>query len=276
MKYLRILLLVLLAASAAAYGAAGVKELSGRNAHLPEISCESGTLELPCDYTEEELLSGVSAFDEEDGNLTDKVLVGSFSRFVEPGTCTVTYVVFDSANAAASCTRRVHFTDYEAPKIRLKEPLVFTEGSGSTDDVRSRLLIEDKLDGDLAGTARFSNISVYYDYAGNYSLTVTAASSFGVTVTETLPVHIVERRMTGLAIGLKEPVVYVKAGGTFEPMDEIASVTDLAGSAYTAEDHVTYESDVDTAVPGVYEVCYTASNGGGSVGVTWLTVIVEE
>ncbi len=276
MKYMRILLFALLAVSIAAFGAAKVREFSGRNAHVPEISCESGTLELPCSYTEAELFSGVSAYDEEDGNLTDKILVGSFSRFVEQGTCTVTYVVFDSANAAATCTRKVHFTDYESPKIRLVDPLVFTEGSGSTDAVRSRLLIADKLDGDLSGTARFSNISVYYDYAGNYSLTVTASNSFGDTVSETLPVHIIEKRLTGLVISLTEPIVYVPAGSDFDPEDYVDSVADLPGNEYSVEDHVTFDSDVDTAVPGVYEVCCTAENDGGAVGVTWLTVIVEE
>ncbi len=275
MKYVRFLLFVLLAASIAAFGAAKVKEFSGRNAHVPSISCESGTLELSCGYTEAELLSGVSAYDEEDGNLTDKILVGSFSRFVEQGICTVTYVVFDSANAAATCGRRVHFTDYESPKIRLTEPLVFTEGSGSTDAVRDRLLIEDKLDGNLSGTARFSNISVYYDYAGNYSLTVTASNSFGDTVSETLPVHIVEKRLTGLVISLTEPIVYLPAGSDFDPEAYVSGVADLAGNEYPVKDHVSFESDVDTAVPGVYEVCCTAENAGGAAGVTWLTVIVE-
>ncbi len=276
MKYVRILLFALLAASIAAFGAAKVKEFSGRNEHVPEISCESGTLELSCSYTEEELFSGVSAYDEEDGNLTDKILVGSFSRFVEQGTCTATYVVFDSANAAATCTRRVHFTDYESPKIRLIEPLVFTEGSGSTDAVRSRLLIADKLDGDLSGTARFSNISTYYDYAGNYSLTVTASNSFGDTVSETLPVHIIDKRLTGLVISLTEPLIYLPVGAAFDPLSYVAGVADLSGNEYSAEDHVTFESDVDTAVPGVYEVYCTAENEGGAAGVTWLTVIVEE
>lgn len=276
MKYLRILLFALLAVSIAAFGMAKVQELSARNAHVPVIESEDGTLELPCDYTEEELLAGVSAFDEEDGNLTDKILVGSFSRFVEQGTCTVTYVVFDSANAAATCTRKVHFTDYESPRILLSEPLVFTAGNGSTDAVRDRLLIEDKLDGNLAGTARFSNISVYYDYEGSYSLTVTASNSFGDTVSETLPVHIIDKRLTGLIISLSQPVVYIPKGSGFEPMSYVTGVRDLGGIAYTAEDHVTCETDVDTTVPGVYEVRYDASNAGGSVGTTWLTVIVEE
>ena len=66
MKYLRILLFALLAVSIAAFGVAKVQEISARNAHVPVIESEDGTLELPCDYTEEELLAGVSAFDEED------------------------------------------------------------------------------------------------------------------------------------------------------------------------------------------------------------------
>lgn len=275
MKYVRILLFALLAVSGAAFGMAKVQEISARNAHVPEIKCESGTLELSTGYTEAELLAGVSAYDEEDGNLTDKILAGSFSRFVEKGSCTVTYVVFDSANAAATCTRKVHFTDYESPRILLSEPLVFTVGSGSTDAVRDRLLIMDSLDGNLAGAARFSNISVYYDYEGSYSLTVTASNSFGDTVSAALPVHIIDKRLTGLSIALSQPIVYVREGSEFDPMSYVTGVTDLGGISYPVEDRVVCESDVDTAAPGVYEVRYEASNGGGSVGVTWLTVIVE-
>lgn len=273
MKYVRILLFALLGISAFAFGAAKAKEFSGRNASAPTFTCSSDILELPCDHTEKDLLAGITAHDRD---LTDKILVGAFSRFVGEASCSVAYVVFDSANAAATFNRKVHFTDYEPPKIRLEEPLVFAEGAGSTDLVRDRLVIEDKLDGSLSEAAQFSNISVYYDFAGDYSLTVTATNSFGDVVEETLPVHIIPKREAELSFQLAEPLTYLKVGEAFDPMAGVLNVLDMSGTSYDPASHVTFESDVNTVVPGVYEVHYEAENGGGSRGQTWRTVIVEE
>ena len=47
---------------------------------------------------------GVTASDEEDGDLTDQIVAGSFSRFVDPGVTGLTYVVFDSQGQSASLT----------------------------------------------------------------------------------------------------------------------------------------------------------------------------
>ncbi|MCR5294079.1 MAG: hypothetical protein K6E30_02735 [Lachnospiraceae bacterium] len=276
MKYARILLLLLLGLSAAAFGASKAKEFTEKNANLPVFTCSSDVLELSCDYTDEDLLYGITAYDKEDGDLTDKILVGSFSRFIADASCSVTYVVFDSANAASTYERKVRFNDYVSPRILLSEPLVFTEGSGSTDLVRSRLVINDKLDGSLAQSAQFSNISVYYDYEGDYSLTVTATNSFGDIVEETLPVHIIPKTYSSLTISLSAPKIYLAKGEAFDPMDYVKDVADLSGNSYDPKSHVAAKSDVNTDAPGTYEVFYEAENGGGEKGETWLIVTVEE
>ena len=43
-----------------------------------------------------------------DAYLTDEIMVASMSHFLEPGTVSVKYVVFDSHNNSATLTRRVH------------------------------------------------------------------------------------------------------------------------------------------------------------------------
>ena len=43
-------------------------------------------------------MEGITASDAEDGDLTDQIVAGSFSRFISDGVCSLTYVVFDSAN----------------------------------------------------------------------------------------------------------------------------------------------------------------------------------
>jgi hypothetical protein len=93
---------------------------------VPVITIETDFIEVKCAATNKDLLKGVTATDEKDGDLTDEVIVESVSRFIEPGVCVVKYAVCDSNNHVARATRKVKYTDYEAPKFKLKNSLCFS------------------------------------------------------------------------------------------------------------------------------------------------------
>ena len=82
---------------------------AGEDPTKPVITNETGELEISTSYEESDLLEGLKAQDEKDGDLTDQIMVGNFSQFIEPGVCNLSYVVFDSSNQAATLTRRVKF-----------------------------------------------------------------------------------------------------------------------------------------------------------------------
>ena len=132
MKYIRIAAIAILILAAGLYGAGVVKEKQEEDPTRPTITSDREVLEISVNYTEEDLLQGLSAYDEKDGDLTSQILIGEFSQFVQKGVCNLSYVVFDSSNQAANLNRQVRFTDYESPKITLSQPLVFIAGRSST------------------------------------------------------------------------------------------------------------------------------------------------
>ena len=151
MKIVKTAMLMILALSVGVFGVSVIISLAGRDASAPVITSDTDVLEIPCDYTQDQLMAGLSASDAEDGDLTDQIVAGSFSRFVTPGVTSLTYVVFDSGNQPASLTREVHFTDYHGPRFTLSEPLVFREQEGSYTEAMERLGAQDQLGGVAGG-----------------------------------------------------------------------------------------------------------------------------
>lgn len=274
MRIVRNILVVVFILSLGVFGISELIQYTNRDTTQPEITSSIDVLEIPCEYTEEQLLEGLSATDGTDGDLTSKIIPGSFTRFIETGVSNLTYVVFDSSNQSASLTRKVRFTDYHSPRFTLTEPLVFTVQEGSYSDAMERLGAQDMLDGDLKDWIVQTDTDVNYERTGSYTMTVTVSNSFGDTSEAALPVHVINAEGHTMDIRLTSSIVYVGTGDAFDPYSYLAGVADAQGyDVGTA--NVSAQSGVDTQNPGVYEVYYTVSDGAGGAGETWLTVIVE-
>ncbi len=270
MKYLRIVVLILLVLSIGIFAYAEYGELTNIDRTKPVITGSTDTLQLTCDYTEEELLAGLTAYDDKDGDLTDEIMVGSITRFHEKGKSNVTYVVFDSANQPATFTREVEFTDYTSPEIEIITPLVYTEGSG--DDFFTHLGATDVLDGDLSSLVRVTDSNVNYLSEGTYSIKTEVTNSFGDLVEMILPVHIVDVIDTRIEITLRKNIVYLEKDEEFNPRTYIQSAT-LDARDYD-KSKIKIESHVKTDTPGCYEVKYSADDGKNR-GAMWLVVVVR-
>lgn len=238
----------------------------------PTITSSADAIEIPCDYTDEQILQGLQARGAKDGDLTDQLMVGNLSRFREKGVSTVTYVVFDSDNQPATYTRQVTFTDYRSPEFTLQIPLVFSHTG--TNGVEAYVGATDLFSGDISNTVRYEDNDINFSTVGTYSLTVEASNSFGDTSSLQLPVHIVEEADLALQINLTQGLVYIDKGEAFAPASFIESVVTPDGSELSNNTVACY-SGVDTQNAGVYEVRYVASVNGVR-GVTWLTVVVRE
>lgn len=274
MRLVKIGLMVVFILSAALFGVSEILELKGRDPDAPEIVSDRDVLEIPCAYTMEQLMEGVSASDEQDGDLTDQIVAGSFSRFVDPGVTNLTYVVFDSRGQSASLTREVRFTDYHSPRFALSEPLVFREGEGSYTEAMERLDAVDQLDGSRKDWIVQTDTDVNYSTAGNYTMSVEVTNSLGDTASAGLPVHVVNAQSRNVQIALTQGIVYLEAGEEIDPASYISGVTGPNGAALDPGT-VSAQSGVDVNTPGCYEIHYQASDGAGNAGETWLTVIVE-
>lgn len=275
---MRIVRIILAAVSVLAFGMFGISELielGTRDTTIPEIISDREVLEIPCSYTQEQLSEGLSAWDETDGDLTSEIIPGTFSRFIDTGTCTLTYVVFDSSDQSASLTRKVRFTDYHPPRFTLTEPLVFMVQEGSYTAAMTRLGARDLLDGDLKEWITQTDTDVSYQREGAYTMSVEVSSSLGDTASAVLPIHVVGAESLRVNIALTTGIVYIRAGEGLDPAAYIAGVTAADGSAIDPSS-VSCESGVDANTPGCYEIHYQASDYMGNTGETWLTVIVEE
>lgn len=274
MRIVRTAVVIITILSFALFGVTEVIRLVNRDTTLPVITSDREVLEIPCDYTEEQLLEGLTASDEEDGDLTSQIIAGSFSRFIEKGVSNMTYVVFDSADQPATLTREVRFTDYHSPRFTLTEPLVFAEEEGSYTEAMARLGAQDMLDGNLKDWITQTETDVNYQRTGSYTMTVEVSNSFGDTSSAGLPVHVVSAESRTMDIELSTSILYVSAGSSVDPDSYIQRVTDARGDE-ADPGRVSVSSNVDTQNPGVYEIHYEVSDGS-SAGETWLTVIVEE
>lgn len=275
MRIVRIILIVVSILSLGIFGISELIRFSGRDTEAPEITSDRDVLEIPCEYTQEQLMEGLSAEDETDGDLTSEIIAGPFSRFINTGECNLTYVVFDSSDQPATLTRKVRFTDYHPPRFTLTEPLVFSEQEGSYTTAMERLGASDQLDGDLKEWITQTDTDVNYQRVGTYTMSVEVSNSFGDTSSAALPVHVVSAENRRVDIALTSGIVYISAGESLDPSAYISGVTAADGSSLDPS-AVTAESAVDTNTPGCYEVHYQVFDAGGNTGETWLTVIVEE
>ncbi len=266
MRRLKTLLIIALAVTAAAFCAGQIYIRLIADNTPPVIKCESDTVTVHVKNNTDELLSGVTASDDRDGDLTDGIIVSSISNLISNDTAKVTYIVFDSSNNMASCTRTVRYSDYSRPSFRLEAPLEYTIGDPIS--LTGRLFADDVVDGDISNAIRVSALDISSTIEGTYYISVQVVNSMGDTAKLTLPVILRSAASSAPEIALSSYLVYLESGSAFNAADYISSVS--GGSA--AE--VGISGSVDTAQPGTYHVSYSCSNSGGT-GTAILTVVVE-
>lgn len=273
MKAIRAVVIIVFLAAVGIYGAAAYQENANKDPNRPRITSEEERITVPCDYTQEDIMGGLSAWDEEDGDLTGEILLGGLSRFTAPGVCRATYVVFDSANQAATLTREVEFSDYHSPQFTLAAPLVFREGESG--NAISHVGATDVLDGDISDQVKMTENDISYLRVGDYTMKVEVSNSFGDFSDAVFPVHVVEKESQQLSLELASNLIYVEKDSAFSTDGHVTAVR-LEDGTEVSDAEITAESGVDTAVPGCYEVMYTAEDSQGNQGTTWMIVMVQE
>lgn len=239
----------------------------------PVITCGSGVLEASVSAPPEELLADITAWDDQDGDITDRVLVEHVSSLVDEDQARITYVVFDSSDNAARYTRTIHYTDYQKPRFRLTAPLVYN--TGDTITLLDRLTAEDVIDGEIQEKIRMTASNLSNTLPGTYHVTVQVTNSLGDTSVLPLSIQVVESAPTRTPrIRLTDYLVYVDRDSAFSPGDYIERVMDPMDSpAVVDPERVDILENVDTSRAGVYEVIYSY-DGVSREAKAILTVVV--
>lgn len=155
----------------------------------PVISIEQGiSNEFSVKATEEDLLNGVIATDEEDGNVTDSIIIESISKFVDKNTRTVTYVAFDNNNNVTKFERDIVYTDYTPPVFGGKSHIYVKTGSAK--EILSKLTATDVIDGDISNQIKIEVNNVRTGVPDNYSVQITVTNSCGDVVSRDIVVTV--------------------------------------------------------------------------------------
>lgn len=265
-----------------------VKDIFWADHTPPEISLKEKRVEISVTADDAELLKGVTAVDDKDGDITDSVRIASKSHFIEKGRRTVTYAVFDKANHAASAEQTVVYTDYVSPRIYLDKPLRYTEGEAKSADLLANMRAEDCLLGDVSRQIRVSLEEGWYEQKiGEYNVTLQVGNDAGDICV--IPMKAVIRDGNSLIESkkyypaLSEYIVYTSVNRPLEFRNYLTGMmrgnTEYlfgSGEITVTADNVLISDNVNYSVPGVYEVEYSYTSLEGITAVTTLYVVVEE
>lgn len=273
MKLIRILISVLFVVAVGAWSVNIILGKTVRDHTPPVITSDREVLELSVNDDSNKLLTGLTATDDRDGDLTDSILIGTHSKFISKGVCDLTYLVFDSSNNVGKFTRRVRYTDYSEPAFSLKEPLMFT--SNDTVSMFPKISLTDCLDGDISSKVKIVVNDVDSSKVGTYYVTFEASNSYADVVNRKLPVNIVNDTVDSPKIELSDYLIYVNIGDKFNPAQYLKAVSDKFDKKIDLK-KVGITSTVDTKAAGVHQVRYEYTDSKGLTGHSFLIVIVRE
>lgn len=243
---------------------------------IPVIQMGQEQIDVSVENMEKDLLKDVVAKDDKDGDITDKIVVESISKFIdkENRICKVTYAVSDSDNHVVKATRNAHLTDYRSPRFVLKQPLCFETGSDI--GVKDIIGAEDVIDGDISNKVKILSRAISTNMSGDNTITAQVTNSLGDTVTFKSAVVIKQENNLSPVIELSKNIEYLKVGDTFQPEAYVKEVEDKDGKKMSEEDVQVKSSSVKTKKPGCYLVEYSVTDKEGNEGFAYLTVMVEE
>lgn len=276
LKYTRIVLVLLFCLALVAAGGLYYYNYTHEDNTPPSFQSDAELIEVSVKDPDQALLQGLRAYDEVDGDLTDRIRVQSISTLINETDVTVSYIVFDEASNYATYRRTVRYSDYSSPRFNLNQPMIFRIGETIT--FTNSVSVIDIMDGDISGRTKLEKSTVIGNTPGTYSVELSATNRMGETIYLPLTVQILDNSASRPKIALTKYLVYLKQGSTPNFRRYIAGVTDpLSNSEKEISRTLVFmnESGVDMNTPGVYEVHYYYTGKSGEIATVILTVIVE-
>ena len=240
------------------YGYIPTEEIYVSN-NQPVINASDKTIKEGEDFNP---LEGVSASDEENGNLTNKITYESDVNPDQEGTYHVTYTVVDNSNFHASKTITVKVISAELPIITAEDKEVKQfEEFDYMDGVKATAY-----DGtDLTGDVTYEE-TVNTDVADTYEVTYKVKDAKGKEASKTITVTVIPDEKPVINASDKE--IYLNSD--FDPLEGVTASDEEDGPIKDIE----YDSEVKTDEVGDYKVTYTVKDSHGQVTTKTITVKV--
>ncbi|OCA84613.1 hypothetical protein A8L44_09430 [Bacillus sp. FJAT-27986] len=213
------------------------------------------------------ILEGISATDNNDGNLTSKIKIEGSVNFKKAGTYMLTYSVTDQSGNITSISRKITVIDNVNPVLLGVQDIAIPFGEKF--DPLAGISASDNSDGDLSSSIRV-NGSVNINKAGSYALTYSVSDQSGNTVSNNRIVTVVDNikpvisGASDITIGL-----YTE----FNLLDGI-NVSDINDGDLTS--YITTDGSVDTQIEGQYPVTYKVSDAAGNIAVVTRIITVQK
>ncbi len=230
----------------------------------PKITCEEKTITASVNITDEELISGIVATDNRDGDVSKSLVIENMSNFIDENTRIVTYCAIDKSMNVSRIERTLIYTDYEMPKFELSEPLSFVIGSKI--NFLGNISATSTLDGDLTKKIRYGlDVMVDNMTPGKYPIEFRVADSCGKISYLNTEVEVYDRTFAGIDVRLTDYILYLPKDSKFKAEDY------YKGS--NVEGELSIDSNVNTKVTGTYHVDYIV-HGINASGKSRMIVVV--
>lgn len=241
-------------------------------------------------------MQGVSAHDEEEGDLTEKVEViennvptDENKKTTKEGSYTVTYRVSDSQGASSIKTITVVVNPVmeelnHIPYITAEDQVLTI---GDPLNLFYRVSAMDDEDGDLTGSVQLVKSTVPVDENGNtikagaYTVIYSVSDSQGASSTKTVSV-VVNPKMESInqisIIHAKDKTVSV--GDVFEVMQDVTAEDledgDVTGNLRVLENNVPMDDNGKITKAGLFTITYQVTDSKGASSTKTITVTVNE
>lgn len=219
----------------------------------------------------------VTAEDEEDGDITDKIeVLKNEVDTTKPGKYEVTYKVTDSGGASYVKTIKVTVNPKmeplnAAPIIKAEDKTLTV---GDTFDERADVTATDAEDGDLTDKIEVLKNEVDTTKAGKYEVTYKVTDSKGASYTKSITVTVNPKMEVLNAIPTIEAEdKTLTVGDTFDVRADVTAA-DAEDGNLTDKIEV-LKNEVDTTKPGKYEVTYKVTDSKGASRTKTITVTVN-
>jgi hypothetical protein len=270
MKLLRIGVVILFVIISTIFVWMYIDEEVNADKTIPVIKIEDALLEVSLNADNEELLKGVTAYDEKDKDITNKIIVESVSNFIDDGVCKVTYAVCDNDNHVAKKTRKIKYKDYVSPRFSISESTCYSIYERI--NLVSIISAEDCIDGDISKQIILTSENYTKSVAGVFSVNATVTNKKGDVSTIVLPLIIEDRSLSAPVIELKDYLIYAELGEEIDFEDYIVKATDANENDLTEE--VRVESNINFDKEGTYTVHYYVTDEDGLRGHSIMSVVV--
>ena len=222
-------------------------------------------------------LADVTAEDEEDGDITDKIeILENEVDTTKPGKYEVTYKVTDSGGASHVKTIKVTVNPKMEPLNAA--PIIEAEDKtltvGDTFDPMADVTATDAEDGNLTDKIEILNNEVDTTKPGKYEVTYKVTDRKGASYTKTITVTVNPKMEVLNAIPtIKAEDKTITVGDTFDPKADVTA-EDVEDGDLTDKIEV-LKNEVDTTKAGKYEVTYKVTDRKGASRTKTITVTVN-